>query len=137
MKNSREEFVPSRILLYQRTVYRCRSSTKYSVRTSRLRLVVGKNENGWHGRSDTADSVRSIRVQFVRSGYLYLWLRSKELELATRRNVPNLLRNLLYIFLIFPSYSLLLFVMLFSIEKKIVKNNFSMIRRNECLSILY
>lgn len=31
-------------------------------------------------------------------------------------------RNLLYIFLIFPSYSLLLFVMLFSIEKKIVKS---------------
>lgn len=53
--------------------------------------MVGKNENGWHGRSDTADSVRSIRVQFVRSGYLYLWLRSKELEVATRRNVPNLL----------------------------------------------
>lgn len=34
----------------------------------------------------------------------------------SRRNVPNLLRNLLYIFLIFPSYySLLLFVVLTSI----------------------
>lgn len=78
--------------------------------------MVGKNENGRYGRSDTADSVRSIRLQFVHSGYLYLWLRSKELGTATRRNVPNLLRNLLYIFLIFPSYySLLLFVMLSSI----------------------
>lgn len=56
----------------------------------------------------------------TRGIYIFGYDRKSSRNAATRRNGPNLLRNLfmLYIFLIFPSYSLLLlFVMLFFTDK--------------------